>query len=88
MFDEPPEPPEPEDDPEGYAQYLRRNVIAMARRYFVEHGHEELEAKDSYAGLPCIPGVPDLRKATLEDIIATIKYLDDWKREFKLEDID
>ena len=43
--------PEPEDEPEEYADYLRRKVVAMARRYFVEHGHDDLKAKESYAGL-------------------------------------
>ena len=83
---DPPDPPEPEDEPEEYAIYLRRRVVAMVRRYFVEHGHKELEAKDSYAGLPG-PGI-ERRHVALEDIVATIKDLDDWKREFNLKDID
>ena len=70
--------------------YLRRCVVAMARRYFVEHGHEDLEDKNSYASLTIMPKLHhrDLPKATLEDIARTIKDLDDWKREFKLRDID
>lgn len=91
-MDPPIEPfyPEPEDAPEEHADYLRRRVVAMARRYFVEHGREDLKAKESYAGL-CLVGAgsgSERNHATLEDIAQIIKNLDAWKKEFNLKDID
>lgn len=77
--------PEPEDDPEGHADYLRRKVIAMARRYFVEHGEAELKDERSHAYVP-------LRKngayVTQEDLSMAILELDECKKEFNLKDID
>lgn len=78
-FDEPPEPPEPEDDPEGYANYLRRKVVALIRQYFVERGRIKLVANESYGQGPGV---------SLEDVEKSIEKLDEWKREFKLTDID
>ena len=80
MSYEQPEPDytEPQDDPEGYQNYLRRKIVATARRYFVEHGHEELHSQHSYAP----------PRVTLEEVALAIKELDEWKREFKLTDID
>ena len=78
-YDSPePDPPEPEDDPESHANYLRRKVIAAARQYFYEHG--ELDLRNDYSYFPaCV---------TLEEIAETIRELDKWKQEFDLKDID
>ena len=85
---EPPDLPAPEDAPDDYADYLRRKVVAMARRYFVEHGHEDLKAKESYAGLCLSNAGTERSHATLEDIAQIIRNLDEWKAEFNLKDID
>lgn len=78
MFDEPPDPPSPEEAPQEYAAYLRRRVVAGIRQYLVDHGHEELRAKDSYFG----------DQSTMEAIRAAILDLDNWKREFGIKEID
>ena len=79
MYIEPPELPDPEDDPEGYANYLRRKVIALARQYFVEQGNVRLVAENSYGQGPGV---------SLWNVEKSIEELDAWKREFKLTDID
>ncbi len=71
--------PEPQDDPKGYSDYLRRQVVALARKYLVEHGHRDLCSEHSYTGI---------KNPTLEHVAAAIKELDEWKREFKLTEID
>ena len=79
-YDNPePEYPEPEDNPEGYANYLRRKVIALARQYFVEQGNVRLVAEHSYGQGPGV---------SLWNVEKSIEELDEWKREFKLTDID
>lgn len=78
MFDEPPDPPSPEEAPQEYADYLRRRAIAGIRKYLVEHGHEELRVKHSYFGFD----------ATMEHIAAAIRELDEWKQEFGIKEVD
>lgn len=78
-FDEAPEPPMPEDDPKGYADYLRRQVVATLRKYLTCRGEEGLIAIGSY----CAHENP-----TMEDVAQAVRELDEWKKEFAVDEID
>jgi hypothetical protein len=71
------DPPAPEDDPEGYRDYLRRKVVASARAFCIAEGFHELFDDNSHS---CA--------RTLQGLRNQIAYLDQWKKEFNLKDID
>lgn len=84
--------PAPEEDPEGYAAYLRRKVVATARAYVLRsHTAREVgvrEVKNSYPhGGPQPEGVVGLA-ASFRALCDAIADLDKWKEEFRLDEID
>ena len=74
MYDQPPEPPEPEDDPEGYSDYLRRVIVGAARALCAENGFSNLKKRNSLSTI----------SATIEDLAETVQTFDSWNEEFKL----